>query len=167
MSAFSDSIRSGPPRKRLFAFLVGLVIVTTPAILTSIFKKSDCSILSDQNARLMQNQAKMAAVNGELVNQNTSQLMDLIKIQELLAKIDKRKTTVTTDSVIRKKPDAIAKTATYSPESGVYKSIEGWEKPIETKTIIRVKTIKKMPEQNRLIVDSVLLIASKWKIKKK
>ena len=157
MENIISALKELPLKTRFAAFIIAIILITTPAILTSYLKTNDCKGISDQYITLVENQSKLMNINNTLIENNNSKTNDLIKIQELLGKINnKNKTsdvTVYEDEPERKMVSKMITKSTYDDSSLLMSSAPAPKLiPLNRS---RLRIIKRAPEGQKILLDSI------------
>ena len=83
-----DIIKSLSPKQRLTAFIFITVISAIVSISTIYLKTDDCSGISDQYTKLVENQTKLMGVNNDLITEYNQARTDLVAVNGYLKTID-------------------------------------------------------------------------------
>ena len=162
-----EAIKNLKPAHRLQAFLFVALLTTTSAILTIYLKTDDCSGLAKQYEVLVKNYGETMSINNTLIESNNKKDRDMITIKNLL------------DEMGNIKPESVTKT-TITANDKVYAVIKedgvgsgddeivvsAMVKPLPSEKIIETKTtITKVPEKQKLLIESIQDIVKKYKDK--
>jgi hypothetical protein len=166
-----DIIKSLSPKQRLTAFIFTTVISAIVSISTIYLKTDDCSGISDQYTKLVENQTKLMGVNNDLITQYNQARTDLVAVNGYLKTIDSlskiqytNTETVTTTyvPVVKNQVKYVYVDSTHPP---VHMSALEREPVIpQPKTEVKHNVVK-APIKLGGILDSLNTITSKYKKK--
>lgn len=164
-----DIIKSLSPKQRLTAFIFTTVISAIVSISTIYLKTDDCSGISDQYTKLVENQTKLMAVNNDLITQYNQARTDLVAVNgylktiDSLSKIQYTNTETTTTSYVPVVHNKVRYVYVDSTHPVVH--MEALERdPVipQPKTEVK-RTIIKAPIKLGGILDSLNTITSRYK----
>ena len=164
-----EVIKNLKPAHRLQAFMFAAFLSTASAVLTVYFKTDDCSGLANQYQVLVKNYTETMSINNTLIEASNKKDRDMITIKNLLIEMSNIKPEITTHTTIKpnEKIYSIVKnntldTLSYGDKVMVASPMVAppSEKIIETKT-----TITKVPEKQKVLIQSIQGILKKYENK--
>lgn len=162
-----EVIKNLKPAHRLQAFFFAAFLTTASAILTVYLKTDDCSGLAKQYEVLVKNYTETMAINNTLIESNNKKDRDMIAIKNLLDEMNNIKPESTSHTTIKtnEKVYAVVKDSSSGIDNdGIV--VSAMVRPLPSEKIIETKTtITKIPEKQKLLIESIQGILKKYEDK--